>query len=48
MKMFAPAQKIALLQAGDDDGVDFGVLEAEALDRVGQLDVDAEVVRNSA
>ena len=34
----------ALLQAGDDDGVDFGMLEADALDRVGELDVDAEVV----
>ena len=34
----------ALLEAGDDDGVDLGVLEADALDRVGELDVDAEVV----
>ena len=34
-----------LLEAGDDDGVHFRVLEADALDRVGQLDVDAEVVR---
>ena len=34
----------ALLQAGDDDGVDFGMLEADALNRVGQLDVDAEIV----
>ena len=35
----------ALLQAGDDDGVDLGMLEAQPLDRVGELDVDAEVVR---
>ena len=34
----------ALLQAGDDDRAHFGMLEAEALDRVGELDVDAEVV----
>ena len=34
----------ALLQRRDDDGVDLGVLEAEALDGVGELDVDAEVV----
>ena len=34
----------ALLQRADDDGVDFGMLEAKALDRVGELDVDAEVV----
>src|SRR4029079_15819168 len=34
----------AFLQAGDDDGVHFRVLEANALDGVGQLDVDAEVV----
>ena len=30
--------------AGDDDGVHLGVLEAQALDGVVQLDVDAEVV----
>jgi hypothetical protein len=36
--------KDALLQAGDDDGMDFRVLEADALNRVGKLDVDAEVV----
>ncbi len=34
----------ALLEAGDDDGAGFGVLEAEALNGVGELDVDAEVV----
>ena len=33
------------LQAGDDDGVDLGVLEADALQGVGELDIDAEVVR---
>ena len=35
----------ALLQRRDDDGADLGVLEAQALDGVGELDVDAEVVR---
>ncbi len=35
----------ARLQAGDDDGVDLGVLEAQPLQRVGKLDVDAEIVR---
>ena len=34
----------ALLQAGDDDRVDLGMLEAEALNRVGEFDVDAKVV----
>ena len=43
--MFAPAQKMRSLSAGDDDRVDLGMLEADALDRVGELDVDAEVVR---
>ena len=33
-----------LLERRDDDRVDLGVLEAEALDGVGELDVDAEVV----
>ena len=37
----------ALLQAGDDDGAGFGMLEADALDGVGELDVDAEIVRFS-
>jgi hypothetical protein len=32
------------LAAGDDDGLHLGVLEAEALDGVGELEVDAEVV----
>ena len=44
MKMFAPAQKMRGLEAGDDDARDLGVLEAEALQRVGELDVDAEIV----
>ena len=35
----------SFLEAGDDDRVDLGMLEANALDRIGQLDVDAEVVR---
>ena len=34
----------AFLQARDDDGVDLGMLEADALDGVGELDVHAEVV----
>ena len=34
-----------LLERRDDDGVDLGMLEPEALNRVGELDVDAEVVR---
>ena len=34
----------ALLERGDDDGAHLGVLEAQALDGVGELDVDAEVV----
>jgi hypothetical protein len=34
-----------LLQAGDDHGVDFGMLEAQPLNGVGELEVDAEVVR---
>ena len=44
MKMFAPAQKMRSFRLRDDDRVHLGVLEAEALDRVGELDVDAEVV----
>ena len=42
--MFAPAQKIRSFRLVDDDGVDLGVLEPDALDGVGELDVDAEVV----
>jgi hypothetical protein len=34
----------AVLQAGHDDRAHFGVLEADAIDRVVQFDVDAEVV----
>ena len=34
----------ALLQAGDDHRAHLGVLEPQPLDRVGQFDVDAEVV----
>ena len=44
MKMFAPAQKIRSFRLRDDDGAHLGVLEAHALDGVGELDVDAEVV----
>ena len=35
----------ARLEAGEHDRVHFGMLEAQALQRVGELDVDAEVVR---
>ena len=35
----------AVLAARDDDRAHLGVLEADALERVGELDVDAEVVR---
>src|SRR4029450_9379765 len=34
----------ALLAGGDNDGADFRVLEAQPLDRIVQLDVDAEIV----
>ena len=34
----------AVLAARDHDGAHLGVLEAQALDGVGELDVDAEVV----
>ena len=36
--------KHAALAARDDDGFDLGMLEADAVQRVGELDVDAEVV----
>ena len=42
--MFAPAQKMRSLSDDDDDRVDLGMLEAQALDGVGELDVDAEIV----
>ena len=45
MKMLAPAQKMRGFRLRDDDGVDLGVLEAQPLQRVGKLDVDAEIVR---
>ena len=44
MWMLAPAQKTRSEAAGDDDAAHLGVLEAQPLDRVGELDVDAEVV----
>ena len=44
MKMLAPEQNMRSLRAGDDHGAHFGMLEADALQRVVQLDVDAEVV----
>jgi len=42
--MLAPAQKILVVRAGDHAALHAGVLEAQALDGVGQLDVDAQVV----
>ena len=39
-----PAQKISVLAAGDDHRAHLGVLEAQPLDGVVQLDVDAQVV----
>ena len=36
--------KDALTRAGDDDGAHFGMLEADPVDRVVELDVDAEIV----
>ena len=44
MKMFAPAQKIRSLRLVIDDGVHLGMLEAHALNRVGEFDVDREIV----
>src|SRR5439155_16883301 len=35
----------AVLRAADDERFGFGVLEPDALERVGELDVDAEIVR---
>ena len=43
--MFAPEQKMRSLALVIDDARGPRVLEADALDRVGELDVDAEVVR---
>ena len=45
MKMFAPAQKIRSLRLVTTTRADFRMLEADALNRISQLDVDAEVVR---
>jgi hypothetical protein len=45
MKMFAPEAENAALRAGDDHAAHFRVLEAYPLQRVRELDVDAEVVR---
>ena len=44
MKMLAPAQKMRSLRLVTTTAADLGMLEAEALNRVGELDVDAEVV----
>ena len=42
--MLAPEQNTRSRAAGDDDRARLRVLEADALERVGELDVDAEVV----
>ena len=34
----------AIFRAGDDDGANFGMLEADALERVVEFDVDAKIV----
>ena len=44
MKMLAPAQKMRGLRLVTTTALHLGMLEAQALQRVGQLDVDAEVV----
>ena len=44
MKMLAPAQKIRSFRLVMTTARTSGMLEADALDRVGELDVDAEVV----
>ena len=44
MKMLAPEQNTLLPRAGDDDRAHFRMLEADAIDGVVELDVDAEVV----
>ncbi len=42
--MFAPAQKIRSLRLVDHHDSGFRMLEANPLQRVGQLDIDAEIV----
>ena len=43
--MLAPAQKMRGLRLVQHDRVHFGMFEAQSLQDVGELDVDAEVVR---
>jgi hypothetical protein len=43
--MFAPAQKMRRLQAGDNNRAHFRMLETNPLDRVSEFDIDAQVVR---
>ena len=42
--MLAPAQNMRSLALVDDHGADLGMLEADAVQRVVQLDIDAEIV----
>jgi hypothetical protein len=42
--MLAPEQNTRSRVGGDDQRLDLGVLEAQPVDRVGQLDVDRQVV----
>ena len=44
MKMLAPEQKTLSFSARHDDRAHLGMLEADAVERVVQLDVDAQVV----
>ena len=45
MKMLAPEQNTRFLALVRIDAAHFRMLEADPLQRVGELDVDAEVVR---
>ena len=44
MLMLAPEQKMRSRWRADHHGADLGMLEAQALHGIGQLDVDAEIV----
>ena len=44
MRMLAPAQNTRSLPDGEHHRLDLRVLEAQPLHRVGQLDIDAQVV----
>ena len=44
MRILAPAQNTRFLPERSDHHLDAGMLEAQPLHRVGQLDIDAEIV----